>query len=220
MKTNKDYPLIPMSEITDEARKIAVAWMECEDKNWIGQKHKLASDIMNYAKKFATQFGQFEQKEEENIMVKGAWPFIDVLKKLVESADILLHKKDYDGHGWEQIEICFKRGQEIIKELESTPLQTVIMPSDSEIENLIQKVLKERNAMGVIDLRNGRNIVKEFLKSQLKAIVLRDELIKLLKKVRVMGYKPDGYIVWSRIENTTLRIRTSAELVDEYLTQK
>jgi hypothetical protein len=47
----EDYKLIPMSEISDEARKLAVAWMECEDKDWIGQKHKLASDIMNYAKK-------------------------------------------------------------------------------------------------------------------------------------------------------------------------
>jgi hypothetical protein len=50
---SEDYKLIPMSEITDEAREIAVAWMECEDKDWIGQKHKLASDIMNYAKKHA-----------------------------------------------------------------------------------------------------------------------------------------------------------------------
>ena len=48
---SEDYKLIPMSDITDEAREIAVAWMECEDKDWIGQKHKLASDIMNYAKK-------------------------------------------------------------------------------------------------------------------------------------------------------------------------
>jgi hypothetical protein len=45
----KDYPLIPMSLITDEAREIAVRWMECRDRDWIGQKHKLASDIMNYA---------------------------------------------------------------------------------------------------------------------------------------------------------------------------
>jgi len=51
MKTKEGYDLIPMSEITEEAREIAVAWMECEDKDWIGQKHKLASDIMNYAKK-------------------------------------------------------------------------------------------------------------------------------------------------------------------------
>jgi hypothetical protein len=51
MKTPKGYKLIPMSEITGEARMIAIAWMECDDKDWIGQKHKLASDIMNYAKK-------------------------------------------------------------------------------------------------------------------------------------------------------------------------
>jgi len=47
-----DYPLIPINEITDEARKLAVTWMECEDKNWIRQKHKLASDIMNYALRY------------------------------------------------------------------------------------------------------------------------------------------------------------------------
>lgn len=50
--TDKDYQLIPMEEITDEARKIAVQWVE----NYrpmgmdIENKHKLASDIMNYAK--------------------------------------------------------------------------------------------------------------------------------------------------------------------------
>lgn len=48
----KDYPLIPINEITDEARNIAVSWMECEDKYWIGNKHKLASDIMNYARRY------------------------------------------------------------------------------------------------------------------------------------------------------------------------
>jgi len=34
---------------------------------------------------------------------------------LVEAADILLHKKDYDGHGWEEMEICYKIGLEILK---------------------------------------------------------------------------------------------------------
>lgn len=47
------YPLIPMGEIADEARKIAVAW--CDNWHPIGSvnleaKHKLASDIMNYAR--------------------------------------------------------------------------------------------------------------------------------------------------------------------------
>lgn len=51
---NEDYKLIPMSEITEEAKWIAVLWVE----NYrpmgydLPGKHKLASDIMNYAKRF------------------------------------------------------------------------------------------------------------------------------------------------------------------------
>lgn len=51
MKTiDNDYPLIPMKDIDPEARKIAVRWHE-NATNWIGDKHKLASDIMNYARR-------------------------------------------------------------------------------------------------------------------------------------------------------------------------
>lgn len=46
----KDYRLIPMSAVSDEARLLAVAWHE-NATNWIGDKHKLASDIMNYARR-------------------------------------------------------------------------------------------------------------------------------------------------------------------------
>lgn len=47
-----DYKLIPTSEITDEARKIAVVWSEGNGYDWIGDKQKLASDIMNYARRY------------------------------------------------------------------------------------------------------------------------------------------------------------------------
>jgi len=44
------FPLIPLSEVDDLARSIAVAW--CEEYGTmdfdIENKHKLASDIMNY----------------------------------------------------------------------------------------------------------------------------------------------------------------------------
>lgn len=50
---DNDYPLIPMSEIDDEAREIAVRWAENNGYSWIGDKHKLASDIMNYARRKA-----------------------------------------------------------------------------------------------------------------------------------------------------------------------
>lgn len=47
-----DYPLIPMSEITDEAREIAVRWGEEYFPGIaLSEKHKLASDIMNYARR-------------------------------------------------------------------------------------------------------------------------------------------------------------------------
>jgi hypothetical protein len=51
----KEYNIIPMSNITDEARKIAVAWVEGYKPAGminLDQKHKLASDIMNYADHF------------------------------------------------------------------------------------------------------------------------------------------------------------------------
>lgn len=50
-----NYNLIPLSDITDEARKIAVAWGEAMSDDSIMNKHKLASDIMNYAKNYHKQ---------------------------------------------------------------------------------------------------------------------------------------------------------------------
>lgn len=46
------------------------------------------------------------------------WSLYEVLKKLVEASEILLIKKDYDGHGWEEISHAVKRGKEIIRVLE------------------------------------------------------------------------------------------------------
>ena len=52
MPTNTGYRLIPMDQISDEAREIAVLWAEGNGYEWIGDKHKLASDIENYARKY------------------------------------------------------------------------------------------------------------------------------------------------------------------------
>jgi hypothetical protein len=52
---SKKYKLIPMSEITDEARELAVLWGSNMKDNFITQKHKLASDIMNYANEHARE---------------------------------------------------------------------------------------------------------------------------------------------------------------------
>ena len=46
------------------------------------------------------------------------WPLNDVLKKLIEASEILLHDLNYDGDGWEKIDICKKRGEDIIEIIE------------------------------------------------------------------------------------------------------
>jgi hypothetical protein len=49
----------------------------------------------------------------------NAWPLVNVMEKLVESTEILLHKKDYDRHGWEEVSHCVERGKEIIEYLKT-----------------------------------------------------------------------------------------------------
>jgi hypothetical protein len=42
------------------------------------------------------------------------WDTKSVLKKLIEAADILLDDKNYDGHGYEQIQIARERAKTIV----------------------------------------------------------------------------------------------------------
>ena len=63
-----DYPLIKFFDIDDEARLIAVAWVEGFEKIGtmeIEQKHKLASDIMNYTRrKLASRDSELRELRE------------------------------------------------------------------------------------------------------------------------------------------------------------
>ena len=47
----------------------------------------------------------------------NSWSLKDVLNKLIEASEILLHQKNYDGHGWEEINHCVERGKEIVSTL-------------------------------------------------------------------------------------------------------
>lgn len=55
------------------------------------------------------------------------WNTVEVIKKLIEAAEILLHEKDYDGHGWEEIAGCVRYGKERIEKLET--LHRAITPN-------------------------------------------------------------------------------------------
>lgn len=95
MKTPEKYKLIPMSEITDGAREIAVVWMECEDKNWIGQKHKLASDIMNYARQQTANLKAINEKQAELIeRIYKRHGFLLVDLPLLKDIEELIDKRE------------------------------------------------------------------------------------------------------------------------------
>lgn len=67
-----DYPLIPMKDITPEARTIAVAWSAVMEHPSIQNKHKLASDIMNYARRYhekKTKEKEASKAEAEAILI-------------------------------------------------------------------------------------------------------------------------------------------------------
>ncbi len=44
----------------------------------------------------------------------GAWPPLAVLARLAEFAEDRLVRKDYDGHGYEELRICVDRAREIL----------------------------------------------------------------------------------------------------------
>lgn len=46
------------------------------------------------------------EKVSEIYLLNSPWPSNDVIRKLCEATKILLHEKNYDGHGYEQIQKC------------------------------------------------------------------------------------------------------------------
>ncbi len=100
---NNDYPLIPMAEITDEAREVAVRWGD-EYFNGIAihEKHKLASDIMNYARRYHDK-KVAEEKEKNKVLY--ATQISHTEKKynfVIQNNDykILLGFQTYPEHKW------------------------------------------------------------------------------------------------------------------------
>ncbi len=88
------YKIESLSQVssTPDGKKITVAYLQ----------DQLAKIVFSHS--------QFQQ-EETNIDADSAWPLSEVLKKLIEAADILLNKKDYDGHGWEEISHAVKKAK-------------------------------------------------------------------------------------------------------------
>lgn len=53
---------------------------------------------------------------ESAMATADPWPTKDVISKLIEAAELLLHRHDYDGHGYEEIAAAVERAKQIISE--------------------------------------------------------------------------------------------------------
>lgn len=88
------------------------------------------SEIEKWRNGYNTIFDQSKNKIEEQDFeierlskevsdlkgVNNPFPLGSVLKRLSEATKILLHKKDYDGPDYEELNVCAKRAEEIIKQ--------------------------------------------------------------------------------------------------------
>ncbi len=167
-----DYPLIPMSEITDEAREIAVAW---GDEYFPGiampEKHKLASDIMNYARRYASSLQPKEaeqpvdkqiEKHFKNIkriqFEQMAWQRYPTISK-EDFEDSNMSDMTYDKYCFEQEKwrSIFIEGAQ--STLSTTPIkveQPVV--SDEGLMEMAEKFWKENSDWNFIG--KGRDLQK------------------------------------------------------------
>jgi hypothetical protein len=72
----------------------------------------------------------------EILGLANPWPLIDVLGKLIEATEILLHDKNYDRHGWEEMNHCVIRGKEIVSILQTNSIaDELIGKEETEISD-------------------------------------------------------------------------------------
>lgn len=112
-RLNENYRLIPMKDITDEARDIAVMWIEGYKPAGIinlEQKHKLASDIMNYAALHAKDF-----LEWYSLKMVGFVEYLTKVKPIVKSEEIEERLLEFEGQTFDNLYAQFIEHQSLNK---------------------------------------------------------------------------------------------------------
>lgn len=93
-----------------------------EDINWQRNFYAgawYARDIYEQQReKDLAEIEKRDKKTGELLGVGNPYPLSDVLQRLVDAAEYLLHNKSYDGHDYEEISICKGRAKDIIKALQ------------------------------------------------------------------------------------------------------
>jgi len=86
------------------------AWKEQYTKNPDCTNHKIKLPLPNTIPSLVL---------DKILRLNQPYNLAEVLKGLIDATDILLHKRDYDGAGWERLEYCYRFGKEIVEEFEN-----------------------------------------------------------------------------------------------------
>lgn len=85
---------------------------------------------------------------EKILRLHEPYSLSEVLKALIEASDILLHKKDYDGDGWERLEYAFRHAKEINAILERTDFMLSIQQGRGDAIEFAEWILKSNAHKG------------------------------------------------------------------------
>lgn len=66
-----------------------------------------------------------QQRADWSEQFASAWPPRDIVAKLVDASEILLHQHNYDGHGYEAIGICVDLAKSYLRDPSSPPSESV-----------------------------------------------------------------------------------------------
>lgn len=65
------------------------------------------------------EIGILNKRIENLLRLDERWDTLSILEELTKASDILLHEKDYDGHGWELIAKATEEAKNLITIIKS-----------------------------------------------------------------------------------------------------
>lgn len=91
--------------------------------------------------------------------LSNAWDIKSILMKLINASEILMHDKNYDGLGWEEVATCVNEGKKLLLDFQQTPITPESLKGvgfeseEDELARLIIIICDEAKLRYYIDLK-------------------------------------------------------------------
>lgn len=113
--------------------------------------------------------GNWKKQNTHNLPLRlyDHWDTYSIIEKLIEACNILLHKKDYDGHGWELIDTAKNKAVELLTQIRNKTNMTnteKLIESQNELIDLLKSQVEQLSIMSKIEL--GDDVITEIVRLQ------------------------------------------------------